>query len=172
MVSTSRPQQGDGTWAIPPYPDNNSVPNLYELLIPAKDRSKTFFVGAEFDPVKVGVDTSEKPGKFRFDTSLYGNSNAGHSFEDGPRGKGVIGPLLKEEERWALVEYLKSIPSKPNQVAPFGGPEDAVPAWKDKTFFHNKIQEADTRRAAAGVSGPAGNPSSGSKKSCSPTRRR
>ncbi len=71
----------DGTWAIPPYLHNNSVPNIYELLIPAKDRSKTFFVGAEFDPVKVGVDTSEKPGKFRFDTSLYGNSNAGHSFE-------------------------------------------------------------------------------------------
>jgi hypothetical protein len=129
----------DGTWAIPPYLHNNSVPDLYELLIPAKDRSKKFFVGAEFDPVKVGVDTSEKPGKFLFDTSLYGNSNAGHSFENGPQGKGVIGPLLTEEERWALVEYVKSIPNKPNQVAPFGGPKDAVPAWEDKTFFHNKI---------------------------------
>jgi hypothetical protein len=126
----------DGTWAIPPYLHNNSVPNLYELLLPAKDRSKTFFVGVEFDPVKVGVDTSEKPGKFLFDTSLYGNSNVGHSFENGPQGKGVIGPLLTEDERWALVEYLKSIPNRPNQVAPFGGPEDAKPAWEDKTFFH------------------------------------
>ena len=44
--------------------------------------------GAEFDPVKVGVDTSEKPGKFRFDTSLYGNSNAGHSFERRAPGEG------------------------------------------------------------------------------------
>ena len=130
----------DGTWAIPPYLHNNSVPNLYELLLPAKDRSKTFFVGAEFDPVKVGVDTSEKPGKFLFDTSLYGNSNAGHSFENGPQGKGVIGPLLTEEQRWALVEYLKSLPNRPNQVTPFGGPKDAVPAWEDKTFFHNKIK--------------------------------
>ena len=77
----------DGTWAIPPYLHNNSVPNLYELLIPAKERSKKFFMGAEFDPVKVGVDTSEKPGKFLFDTSLYGNSNAGHSFENGINGK-------------------------------------------------------------------------------------
>jgi hypothetical protein len=131
----------DGTWAIPPYLHNNSVPNLYELLIPAKDRSKKFFVGAEFDPVKVGVDVSEKPGKFLFDTTLYGNSNAGHSFENGPLGKGIIGPLLTEDERWALVEYLKSIPTRPNQATPFGGPQDPVPAWEDKTFFHNKIKD-------------------------------
>ena len=130
----------DGTWAIPPYLHNNSVPNLYELLIPAKERSKKFFVGADFDPVKVGVDTSEKPGKFLFDTSLYGNSNSGHSFESGPLGKGVIGPLLTEEERWALVEYLKSIPNAPGQVAPFGGPKDAVPASQDKSFFHNNVK--------------------------------
>ena len=31
------------------------------------------------------------------DTTLPGNSNAGHSFENGPRGNGVIGPLLSEE---------------------------------------------------------------------------
>jgi hypothetical protein len=130
----------DGTWAIPPYLHNNSVPNLYELLIPAKERSKKFFVGAEFDPVKVGVDTSEKPGKFLFDTSLYGNSNSGHSFESGPLGRGVIGPLLTEEERWALVEYLKSIPNAPGQVAPFGGPKDAVLASQDKSFFHNNVK--------------------------------
>ena len=97
-------------------------------------------MGAEFDPVKVGVDTSETPGKFLFDTSLYGNSNAGHSFENGPMGKGIIGPLLTDEERWALVEYMKSIPRAPGQVAPFGGPKDAVPASQDRSFFHNKVK--------------------------------
>ena len=61
-----------------------------------------------------------------FDTALVGNSNAGHSFEEGgPRGNGVIGPLLTDEQRWALVEYLKSIPETPGRVTPFGGPPEA-----------------------------------------------
>ena len=126
----------DGIWATPPYLHNGSVPSLYELLTPAKQRSKTFFIGSEFDPVKVGVDTTGNSGKFLFDTTLVGNSNAGHSFETGPSGKGVIGRLLRDDERWALIEYLKSIPTEPRQVAPFGGPKDPVKAWEDKTFFH------------------------------------
>ena len=126
----------EGMWASPPYFHNGSVPNLYELLSPAKERSKTFFIGREFDPVKVGVDTSGKSGKFLFDTSLVGNANTGHSFEDGPPGKGVIGRLLTDDERWALIEYMKSIPDKAGQITPFGGPPDPARAWEDKTFFH------------------------------------
>ena len=79
---------------------------------PAKERTKKFYVGREFDPVKVGIDTTATSGRFLVDTELLGNSNAGHSFEDGPRGDGIIGPLLTEDERWALVEYLKSIPEE------------------------------------------------------------
>ena len=112
----------DGVWATPPFMHNGSVPNLYEMLVPAKERTKKFYVGREFDPVKVGLDTSGTSGKFLLDTELPGNSNGGHSFEDGPRGHGVIGPLLTEDERWALVEYLKSIPEQPGRVTPFGGP--------------------------------------------------
>jgi hypothetical protein len=67
------------------------------------ERTKKFYVGREFDPVKVGVDTSGGSGKFLLDTALIGNSNAGHSFEDGPLSNGVIGPLLAEDERWALI---------------------------------------------------------------------
>ncbi len=115
----------DGVWATPPFLHNGSVPNLYEMLIPAKERTKKFYVGREFDPVKVGVDTSGKSGTFLLDTSLLGNSNAGHSFEDGPLGNGIIGPLLTDEQRWAIVEYLKSIPEEPGRVTPFGGPPDA-----------------------------------------------
>jgi hypothetical protein len=112
----------DGVWATPPFMHNGSVPNLYEMLVPAKERTKKFYVGREFDPVKVGLDTSGASGKFLHDTELLGNANAGHSFEDGPRGRGVIGPLLTDSERWALVEYLKSIPEEPGRVTPFGGP--------------------------------------------------
>jgi hypothetical protein len=115
----------EGVWATPPFLHNGSVPNLYEMLIPAKERTKKFYLGREFDPVKVGLDTSGKSGTFLVDTSLRGNSNAGHSFENGPRGNGVIGPLLTDEQRWELVEYLKSIPEEPDQVTPFGGPANA-----------------------------------------------
>ncbi len=122
----------DGVWATPPFMHNGSVPNLYEMLLPAKERTKQFYVGREFDPVKVGLDTSGASGKFLYDTTQRGNSNAGHSFENGPRGKGVIGPLLTEQQRWALVEYLKSIPEEAGRVTPFGGPPNAVtgnPRW-------------------------------------------
>jgi hypothetical protein len=119
----------------PPFLHNGSVPNLYEMLIPAKERTKKFYIGREFDPVKVGLDTTGKSGAYLMDTSLRGNSNAGHSFEDGPRGNGVIGPLLTEEERWEIVEYLKSIPEEAGRVTPFGGPPDAQTghgAWIDR----------------------------------------
>jgi hypothetical protein len=101
------------------------VPSLYDLLTPAKERPKKFYLGREFDPVKVGLDTSGKSGTFLVDTTLTGNSNAGHSFENGPRGNGVIGPLLTDEQRWDLIEYLKSIPGEAGRVTPFGGPPNA-----------------------------------------------
>ncbi|MGB2626676.1 MAG: di-heme-cytochrome C peroxidase [Candidatus Acidiferrum sp.] len=116
----------DGVWATPPFMHNGSVPNLYEMLVPAAERTKKFCLGRDFDPVKVGVDTSCKSGTFMIDTSLIGSSNRGHSFENAPLGNGVIGPLLTEEERWALVEYLKSIPEEAGRVTPFGGPANAV----------------------------------------------
>jgi len=111
----------DGVWATPPFMHNGSVPNLYEMLIPAKQRTKKFYIGREFDPVKVGLDTTGASGKFLYDTAQRGNSNAGHSFENGPRGNGIIGPLLTDAQRWALVEYLKSIPGEAGRVTPFGG---------------------------------------------------
>jgi hypothetical protein len=105
----------DGVWATPPFMHNGSVPNLYEMLIPAAERTKKFYIGHEFDPVKVGLDTAATSGA-SLDTSLLGNSNAGHSFQNGPRGNGVIGPLLTDDQRWALVEYLKSIPEQPSEL--------------------------------------------------------
>jgi cytochrome c5 len=122
----------EGVWATPPFMHNGSVPNLYEMLIPASERTKKFYVGREFDPIKVGVDTSGKSGPYLVDTALPGSSNQGHSFQNGPRGNGIIGPLLTERQRWALVEYLKSIPEADAQITPFGGPANPRPghsAW-------------------------------------------
>jgi hypothetical protein len=138
VVAGYKANPAEGMWSSPPYLHNGSVPNLYEMLIPAAERSKKFYIGREFDPVKLGIDTSGNSGKFLYDTSLIGNSNAGHSFENGPRGKGVIGRQLTEDERWALVEYMKYISNQPGQIAPFGGPKDPIRAREDKAFHHVK----------------------------------
>jgi len=101
----------NGIWATAPYLHNGSVPTLYDLLLPAsqKDtdkgltyRPKTFMVGSrELDVKKVGFKhgVDEYQG-FLFDTSQPSNSNAGHEY--GTR-------VLTEEDRWDLVEYMKSL---------------------------------------------------------------
>lgn len=87
-----------GIWATAPYLHNGSVPNLYELLLPSDKRTKSFHVGnRDFDTVKVGFSMDAREGTSLFDTSLPGNSNAGHD---------TYGEFT-EEERWQLVEYLK-----------------------------------------------------------------
>jgi mono/diheme cytochrome c family protein len=89
-----------GIWATAPYLHNGSVPNLYELLLPSNERTSKFYVGSrEFDAKKVGFKTEQAPGTTLFDTSLPGNSNAGHD---------TYG-TFNEEQRWQLVEYLKSL---------------------------------------------------------------
>jgi hypothetical protein len=62
----------------------------------------------QYDPKVLGFDTSRSPDAFQMRTNITGNSNAGHEFRDGPLGNGVIGPLLTDEERWAIIEYLKT----------------------------------------------------------------
>lgn len=100
----------DGVWATAPFLHNGSVPSLHDLLLPAAERPKSFCLGSlEFDPTKVGYDTSCKTGTNKIDTSVKGNLNIGHSFQDGPRGAGVIGPAFSEADRNALVEYLKTL---------------------------------------------------------------
>jgi mono/diheme cytochrome c family protein len=105
-----------GLWATPPFLHNGSVPNLYQMLIPADRRDKTFYVGSrEFDPKNVGYSTAKFEGGFEFRTDEPpnnphpGNSNAGHEFRNSPLGKGVIGPELSDEERWEIIEYLKTL---------------------------------------------------------------
>jgi hypothetical protein len=90
----------NGVWATAPYLHNGSVPNLWELLRPPGDRVKLFHVGSrEFDPKNIGLKT--EPGELTspFDTSLHGNSNAGHEY----------GTNLTDGEKWALIEYVKSL---------------------------------------------------------------
>ncbi len=90
----------NGVWASAPYLHNGSVPSIYDLLLPASERPVTFYVGnIDLDLVKVGHVYSAAPNTSFFDTRLRGNSNAGHEY----------GTHLEDEQRWALVEYVKSL---------------------------------------------------------------
>ena len=100
----------NGIWATPPYLHNASVPTLYALLSPVEERPAKFYLGSrEYDPVNVGYRIDEFPGGFVFDTTIKGNSNAGHEFANSIGKPGVIGRQLSPEERKALVEYLKTL---------------------------------------------------------------
>ncbi len=105
-----------GVWATAPYLHNGSVPNLWELLQSPEKRPKIFNVQTrEFDPKLVGFKykrdrnflgklKSCKKGEERcLDTSLSGNSNAGHNY----------GTDLQDSDKWALIEYLKVLPPEP-----------------------------------------------------------
>lgn len=106
-----------GVWATAPYLHNGSVPTLYEMLLPAEKRSKKFFISRmNFDPVAVGlVKQPLVDNGFWYETSIPGNLNIGHEFRSGYGGygsgsspsPGVVGPELTDEQRWALIEYLK-----------------------------------------------------------------
>lgn len=89
----------NGIWATAPYLHNGSVPTLYALLLPPSERPQTFAVGRwEYDPKKVGyVSDGQVP--FVVDTRVKGNSNRGHEY----------GVTLPDADRWALVEYLKTL---------------------------------------------------------------
>ncbi len=93
-----------GIWATAPYLHNGSVPNLWELLTPPDQRKPFFMVGSKaYDQVNVGYVTDTSPfkdGKLVVGSGAEpGNSNAGHDF----------GKDLSDDERWALIEYLKQL---------------------------------------------------------------
>jgi hypothetical protein len=108
----------DGIWAVSPYLHNGSVPNLYALLSPQSDRPRRFWTGSKkFDPANVGHDTSEIKGGYLYDVTKPGNDNHGHEFKDGPRGNGVVGPAISPDDRYAIIEYLKSLKAPEVQEA-------------------------------------------------------
>ena len=114
----------NGVWATAPYLHNGSVPSLYWMLRPAAERPTQFCMGLrDFDPQQVGyrVVEGEKPscrkGEVLFSatnpdgSAIHGNGVLGHSLEGtpGPDKPGVIGRKLTDDERYDLIEYLKTL---------------------------------------------------------------
>jgi hypothetical protein len=123
-VSEYRARPLNGVWATAPYLHNGSVPSLYWMLTPAAQRPKQFCIGArDFDPQQVGyrVAAGEAPDCNKGETlfsatnpdgsAIPGNSVLGHSLEGTPGADkpGVIGRTLTDEERYDLIEYLKTL---------------------------------------------------------------
>jgi hypothetical protein len=96
----------DGIWLRAPYLHNGSVPNLWELLKPEKERVGSFYRGDDvYDPKDVGfvstVAEQDSRKFFLFNTQVPGNGNGGHT------GPGY-GTDLPDRDKWALIEYLKT----------------------------------------------------------------
>ena len=110
-----------GVWATGPFLHNGSVPTLYDLLLPPSQRPKSFHVGTrEFDPEKVGyayensrdvynTARAKAENTFQFDVvdaagkPIAGNSNGGHDYGNA---------ALTDDDRWALVEYMKAVAAR------------------------------------------------------------
>ena len=79
------------------------MPTLRDLLEAPERRPTAFYRGYDvYDQVRLGfvTDVSEENGRqfFRYDTSIPGNGNGGH----------VYGTTLTDEDKRAIVEYLKT----------------------------------------------------------------
>lgn len=99
----------DGAWSQGRVLHNGAVPSIADLLKPAAERPKKFAVGhSDYDPERLGYtlytdltpDAKKAGATTIFDTTLPGNSNAGH---EGER----YGTDLPDEDKKALLEYLK-----------------------------------------------------------------
>jgi hypothetical protein len=105
----------DGIWATAPYLHNGSVPTVYDVLN-SKSRPKVFTrsyrtdldvydakkLGWKGEVLREAPDPKTLPAlEFRkvYDTSQPGRGNGGHTFGD----------HLSDEERFAIIEYLKTI---------------------------------------------------------------
>lgn len=101
----------ESVWVRAPYLHNGSVPTIAQL-VGLDCRPSVFWRGRNtYDPTVLGLSDSAAKSTaryFRFDTSLSGNSNAGHDYLHDPDR---CGPALNDEEREerrVLVEYLKT----------------------------------------------------------------
>jgi mono/diheme cytochrome c family protein len=102
----------DGIWASAPYLHNGSVPTLFHLLhldqrpavwkvtdYDGYDDGRVGLLVEELTAVPANQSMTASDRRRYFDTSVYGQTKVGHPFAD----------PLTEEERTAVLEYLKTL---------------------------------------------------------------
>ena len=78
----------------------SELQSIYELLLPPAERPTQFHVGnTSFDPVHLGYSTEQVANSVLLDTTKLGNGNGGH----------VYGTTLTDAERYALIEFIKTL---------------------------------------------------------------
>lgn len=105
-----KPDVLHGIWAQAPYLHNGSVPTLWHLLRPAERPTKFIRGNIKYDEKKVGFVWDKAPTLDEYgigdsvhfaehDTTLRGNSNAGH----------IYGSEWTNEQVRAVIEYMKTL---------------------------------------------------------------
>jgi hypothetical protein len=96
-----------GVWATPPFLHNGAVRTVYDLL--SDTRPSSFRYGTrEYDPVKLGYTEDVSENDAVLDTAIPGNRNTGHWWTNDMNRPGRIGRALSDDEKYALIEYLKA----------------------------------------------------------------
>jgi hypothetical protein len=116
-VSDTRGYQSpplDGVWATAPYFHNGSAPTVYHVLnskVRPRLFTRSYQTGEdEYDQVRLGwkvtlpdappgPDVPDAERRKVYDTTLPGRGNGGHTYGDD----------LSEDERMAVIEYLKTL---------------------------------------------------------------
>jgi len=98
-----------GVWATAPYLNNGSVANMWDLLTAPEMRPAKFSLGSrEYDTARLGYvstpDARSPAPAWEFDATAPSNSNRGH----------VYGTKLSDDDKWALIEFLKVL--KPGDI--------------------------------------------------------
>jgi len=148
VIAAYKPRPLAGMWATAPFLHNGSVPTIFDLLSPVDERPTTFRVGSrDYDLEKMGI--VGEVGGFLFDTSRSGNSNRGHEFGKGyvpwkegdPPAKGLIGPYLEPEDRYAIIEHLKI------RNDDLDGPQEpGIPGYADCSAAAAAVPSTSARR--------------------------
>ncbi|SFM69652.1 hypothetical protein SAMN05421880_12733 [Nitrosomonas nitrosa] len=105
-----KPDVLHGIWAQAPYLHNGSVPTLWHLLRPAERPTKFIRGNIKYDEQLVGFVWDRAPALDEYgpgdsvhfaehDTTLRGNSNAGHTY----------GSEWSDEQVRAVIEYMKTL---------------------------------------------------------------
>ena len=99
----------DGIWASAPYFHNGAAPTLAAVMDSASRPKVWKRTDHGYDQVNVGLEVevfdevpeglSDRIRRMYYDTTHFGNSNAGHTFPDD----------LNSEEKLAVIEYLKTL---------------------------------------------------------------
>jgi hypothetical protein len=121
-----------GVWATSPFLHNGSVRTLFDMI--SETRPDSFRYGTrEYDPAHLGYTEDVSAHDATLDATIPGNLNTGHWFTDDQSRPGRIGPAFADDDKLAVLEYLKSATYE-NYPSESRATAAAIPCAADKTW--------------------------------------